>query len=211
MARSDPPTINPRLRAALAVARDDAGPARSFGRRLPDSATCVVIGGGYAGLSAARALAQRGVAATLVEARTLGFGASTRNGGIVHPGYKWGPRQLVKRYGKVVGPALYQDTARGYETIKRVIADERSTVGSASRLHRAGACRRPRSRPPAGARQPRRDRRRVTRTSRRSTSGTRSAATSYHGGLVVPVAACSIPAATWPGSLRPRTGRRRPP
>ena len=40
-------------------------------------------------------LARRGVAVTLLEAETLGWGASTRNGGIVHPGYKWGPRQLV--------------------------------------------------------------------------------------------------------------------
>ena len=34
----------------------------------------------------------------LLEAETLGFGASTRNGGIVHPGYKWGPARA--------GPAL---------------------------------------------------------------------------------------------------------
>src|SRR6185503_10748859 len=99
------------------------------GRDLPDATDVVVVGGGYAGLSAARELARRAVAATLVEARTLGFGASTRNGGIVHPGYKWGPRQLVKRYGKVVGPALFQDTLAGYETIKRVIAEEAIDCG----------------------------------------------------------------------------------
>jgi len=98
-------------------------PHRS-GRALPDTADVVVIGGGYAGINAARELARRGVAVTLLEAHTLGFGASTRNGGIVHPGYKWGPRQLVKRYGEETGRALYRDTLDGYETVKRLIAEE---------------------------------------------------------------------------------------
>src|SRR6476469_11060529 len=77
-------------------------PDRS-GRALPDSADVVVIGGGYAGITAAAELARRGAAVTLLEAETLGWGASTRNGGIVHPGYKWGPRQLVRRYGEATG------------------------------------------------------------------------------------------------------------
>ena len=94
------------------------------GRDLPDTADVVVVGGGYAGISAARELARRGVAVTLLEARTLGWGASTRNGGIVHPGYKWGPRQLVRRNGDEIGRALYRDTLEGYETVKRLIAHE---------------------------------------------------------------------------------------
>ena len=69
-------------------------PDRS-GRPLPDTADVVVIGGGYAGINAARELARRGVAVTLLEAHTLGWGASTRNGGIVHAGYKWGPRRAA--------------------------------------------------------------------------------------------------------------------
>ena len=80
------------------MARDP--PASSVGRALPARADVVVIGGGYAGVTAARELARRGVAVTLLEARTLGWGASTRNGGIVHPGYKWSARDLIKRYGQ---------------------------------------------------------------------------------------------------------------
>ncbi len=93
------------------------------GRDLPDSTDVVVIGGGYTGVNAARELAARSVAVTLLEAETLGWGASTRNGGIVHAGYKWGPRQLIRRYGEATGAALYQDTLAGYETVKRLIAD----------------------------------------------------------------------------------------
>jgi glycine/D-amino acid oxidase-like deaminating enzyme len=98
-------------------------PDRS-GRPLPDVADVVVIGGGYTGVNAARELARRGVAVTLLEAAVLGFGASTRNGGIVHPGYKWGPRELIGRYGDETGRALYRETRDGYETVKRLIADE---------------------------------------------------------------------------------------
>ncbi len=71
-------------------------PDRS-GRDLPDSTDVVVVGGGYAGINAARELATRGVKITLLEAHTLGFGASTRNGGIVHAGFKWSARDLIKR------------------------------------------------------------------------------------------------------------------
>jgi glycine/D-amino acid oxidase-like deaminating enzyme len=94
------------------------------GRDLPDATDVVVIGGGYAGINAARELAARGVAVTLLEAHTLGWGASTRNGGIVHAGYKWSARQLIKRYGADTGKALYRETLDSYDLVKRLIADE---------------------------------------------------------------------------------------
>jgi glycine/D-amino acid oxidase-like deaminating enzyme len=98
-------------------------PDRS-GRPLPDTADVVVVGGGYAGINAARELARRGVKVTLLETHTLGWGASTRNGGIVHAGYKWSASQLIERYGADTGRALYQETLDSYALVKRLIADE---------------------------------------------------------------------------------------
>jgi glycine/D-amino acid oxidase-like deaminating enzyme len=94
------------------------------GRPLPATTEVVVIGGGYAGITAARELARRGVPVTLLEARTLGWGASTRNGGIVHAGYKWSARDLIKRHGQETGKALYQETLDSYQLVKSLIADE---------------------------------------------------------------------------------------
>jgi len=65
------------------VARPQAAPALA-GRIAAD--VCVV-GGGYAGLSAALELALRGYAVALLEARRIGWGASGRNGGQAIVGY----------------------------------------------------------------------------------------------------------------------------
>lgn len=97
-------------------------PDRS-GRDLPDKTDVVVIGGGYTGLAAARQLAGRGTKVTLLETRNLGWGASTRNGGIAHPGYKWGPASLVKRYGQELAATLYGDSVRATEFLFETVRD----------------------------------------------------------------------------------------
>jgi glycine/D-amino acid oxidase-like deaminating enzyme len=94
------------------------------GRPLPDSTDVVVVGGGYTGVAAARRLAQQGAKVTLLEANELGWGASTRNGGIIHPGYKWGPKALIKRYGEDQGHALFRETLDGYAYVRDLIAAE---------------------------------------------------------------------------------------
>jgi glycine/D-amino acid oxidase-like deaminating enzyme len=64
------------------------------------------------------------VPVTVLEAHTLGGGASTRNGGIVHAGYKWSAGELIQRYGPETGKALYQETLDSYQLVKALIAEE---------------------------------------------------------------------------------------
>jgi len=93
------------------------------GRQLPDSVDVAIVGGGYTGVAAARKLALQGAKAVLLEARNLGWGASTRNGGIVHPGYKWGPQSLTKRWGATTARAIYAETLEASELVFGLIRD----------------------------------------------------------------------------------------
>lgn len=65
-----------------------------------------IIGGGYAGLSAALHLAERGTGVVVLEAKEPGFGGSGRNGGQVIPGLKYDPDELVGMFGPEHGEKL---------------------------------------------------------------------------------------------------------
>jgi gamma-glutamylputrescine oxidase len=58
-----------------------------------------VVGGGYAGLSAALHAARRGASVALLEAHRIGDGASGRNGGQVHNGFRHDPEWFESRLG----------------------------------------------------------------------------------------------------------------
>ena len=57
---------------------------------VPREARVAIVGGGYAGLSAALELAKQGIDTVVLEANEPGFGASTRNGGAVSGGVNVG-------------------------------------------------------------------------------------------------------------------------
>ena len=63
----------------------------------------VVVGGGFTGLSAALASAQGGARVTLIEADTIGFRASGRNGGQVVPGLKPRADRVIAAFGSERG------------------------------------------------------------------------------------------------------------
>jgi gamma-glutamylputrescine oxidase len=63
------------------------------------TADVCVVGGGYTGLSAALHLARRGASVVLLEESRIGDGASGRNGGQVHNGFRHEPPWFESRLG----------------------------------------------------------------------------------------------------------------
>ncbi len=70
------------------------------------TADCVIVGGGFTGLSTALHLAERGLEVVLLEANEPGWGASGRNGGQVIPGLKLDPSEMRAKYGDDLGRRL---------------------------------------------------------------------------------------------------------
>ena len=75
-------------------------PTTDPSRLLPEVLDVAVIGSGFTGLSAARTLAKRGAKVGVLEAETIGWGASSRNGGMVLTGMKLGVNKLISMYGR---------------------------------------------------------------------------------------------------------------
>ncbi|WP_036112973.1 MULTISPECIES: NAD(P)/FAD-dependent oxidoreductase [Luteibacter] len=90
------------------------------GRR---EAAVVVVGGGFAGLNTVLGLAARGVRdIVLLDAETIGFGASGRNGGFVFAGYSLGERALLERAGPGRARQLYGRTVDAVNLIRERIS-----------------------------------------------------------------------------------------
>jgi gamma-glutamylputrescine oxidase len=86
---------------------------------LTDSLTAdvCVVGGGFTGLSAALNIAERGFKVVLLEANRIGWGASGRNGGQVNTGLRKSPTELIARFGKQRGRALFDLAEEGRSII----------------------------------------------------------------------------------------------
>ncbi len=91
---------------------------------LPADADVAIVGAGFTGLSAALALRKRGASVAVLETATVGFGASSRNGGMVLTGLKLAPDVLVRRYGVQTARALFDASLRAIDFTEAVIAAE---------------------------------------------------------------------------------------
>lgn len=84
----------------------------------------IVIGGGITGLCAARALAKRGVDVAVLESQTIGWGASSRNGGMVLTGLKLGARTLLERFDRDLARRLFKASVDAVDVVERLVAAE---------------------------------------------------------------------------------------
>ena len=91
---------------------------------LPSRADIAVIGGGYTGLSAARTLAKSGTNTIVLEREYIGWGASSRNGGITGCGLKKGIPAIFKDYGKEYGHKFWQAGLDSLDLVKELVEEE---------------------------------------------------------------------------------------
>src|SRR5690349_16754512 len=107
---------------------------------LPESVDVAVIGAGYTGLSAARSLAKRGARVAVLEAETIGWGASSRNGGMVLTGMKLGVNQLITKYGRERARQMYAASLATIDCVEQIVREEQIDCDFARSGHLEVAC-----------------------------------------------------------------------
>jgi len=109
-------------------------------RPLPDLMDVAVIGAGFTGLSAARTLAQRGARVAVLESETIGWGASSRNGGMVLTGMKLGVNQLISKYGRELTRRMYAASLATVDCVEQIVREEAIDCGFSRCGHLEVAC-----------------------------------------------------------------------
>ena len=99
-------------------------PTTDPSRPLPETADVAVIGAGFTGLSAARTLAKRGARVAVLESQTIGWGASSRNGGMVLTGMKLGVNKLISMYGRERTKRMYAASLATIDCVEQIISEE---------------------------------------------------------------------------------------
>lgn len=105
----------------------DAAPRPDYSQtRLPSQVDVAIIGSGYTGLMAAITLAGRGRSVLMLEAQEVGFGASTRNTGMLGPSFpKRTMQQLVGSYGSEKARAIVHECLASLRYCTELIKKER--------------------------------------------------------------------------------------
>src|SRR5437868_11775691 len=93
-------------------------------RPLPATVDVAVIGAGYTGLSGARTLAKNNATVAVLEAETIGWGASSRNGGMVLTGMKLGVNKLISMYGRERTQRMYAASLASIDCVEKIVREE---------------------------------------------------------------------------------------
>jgi glycine/D-amino acid oxidase-like deaminating enzyme len=99
-------------------------PKTEAARTLPETADVAVIGAGFTGLSAARTLAGKGAKVVVLEGESIGWGASSRNGGMVLTGMKLGVNKLISMYGRERTRKMYAASLASIDCVEQIVREE---------------------------------------------------------------------------------------
>src|SRR5712664_2983632 len=107
---------------------------------FPQTVDVAIIGAGFTGLSAARSLAQAGATVAVFDSQTIGWGASSRNGGMVLTGLKLPASTLIARYGKDTTAQMYAASLESIDLVEKLVREENIACDFARCGHLEVAC-----------------------------------------------------------------------
>jgi glycine/D-amino acid oxidase-like deaminating enzyme len=117
-----------------------SGPVAGTAGALPEKVDVAIVGAGFCGLSAALHLAKRGVRVAVLEAESFGWGASSRNGGMVLTGLKLAVPQLISRYGRELVRRMYAASLESIDLVERIVGEEKIECSFSRCGHLEVAC-----------------------------------------------------------------------
>ena len=82
-----------------------------------------IVGSGYTGLCAARILKKNGASVTVLDRNTIGWGASSRNGGMATPGLKQGIQKINKIYGAKLAHEFWKISVDAIDLIDEIVTE----------------------------------------------------------------------------------------
>jgi glycine/D-amino acid oxidase-like deaminating enzyme len=117
-----------------------AGPAELPEIEVDAQCDAVVVGAGYAGLSAALTLARAGRSVQVFDAGDPGHGASTRNGGICSGNLKPSISKLIQKFGPERATQMFAEGVAARADLKRFIEEEKIDCAYELSGRFTGAC-----------------------------------------------------------------------
>jgi len=103
---------------------DAPSPKTYTGKPLPAKTDVLVIGGGFTGTSAALRLSKGGAKVTLLEAETIGWGASSRNGGQALSCLHHTLTELIEQHGQELAWEMFQAAVHAADRVARIVEEE---------------------------------------------------------------------------------------
>ena len=107
---------------------------------LPARVDVAIVGAGFTGLSAARTLAKRGANVAVLDANSIGWGASSRNGGMVLTGMKLDVETLAARYGMESAKRMYAASLASIAFVEQIVREEQIDCNFSRSGHLEVAC-----------------------------------------------------------------------
>ncbi len=91
---------------------------------LPPKADVTIVGSGYTGLNAAIELAKGGASVVVLDQETIGWGGSSRNGGLFSPDIAGGMSKIEKRYGNDAAKFFWQWSIDACDHVEKIVTEE---------------------------------------------------------------------------------------